>query len=1018
MKSKLLQRVLSGALALVFVAGSLPLSAHAADTTSTDSSNFTPAVEAVPGDAKTLVLSDAEVTGTAIGSDCTVDSSNNITVAKSGDYLISNLSTYTKTITINNYVTAKFYYKSTVTIASIATNSSSNVEFHGAGGTLNATEILPKSYGSSGNIVISGGTVNFEKNFSAPSGLSRNDIILTVKNAKLSVANMLASNAYLQSDTQNIRPGNVTITLDNANVSVKDIKAGNGIRSSNYDDDLGSHFVDGYNGGDITITAEKSTLNCTNILPGTGVDNGSHYDDSLKYKSSGNATITATNSSDITATGTVGADPLSSGFTHTTTLSVVSSKIQIGTVTGRFLKTYFSGTSDVTLSKMTAGDTSSPAGHNEIKVSDSAALKAGNLCSSYLTSEIITDGLVETSNLPDNVVKTKGIIFVGGNGQVYGSPTISRNFTFSKDFALTIPKESTLTVNAGAKITGDNSAQLTLTNNGTVQNHGYIAYKSGTNNGTVISDYTVHDMNDESYTLDRDWYFTEGKDTYGTLVNNVKSINDQTSIRMGKMPTNFYVKQTDGSTPALDEKAVITSWNPVQVYADWEAATGIIVTVLDQAKNPIVGATLNFTKDGQTITEDGKPKARKTDQNGQYMLICKDATADTVYKVSVVAAEDGVSIAKDNISQELKVKANDPTYCTITLQAELGNLRIKRVSYPENKPLVVKSADIQLRLKSATGEVKPISDFKDVTEEADGSLIIRNVRTHIGPVRAEDLTAPVGYQKGTSGDLVTLKKDSETSTTIFNYGMGATVSGRTFAGSDTSGLKDVKVDITCAENEKFSTSAVSRTGGNYSMTPINGGTYSLSAYRDGYYHYTGTPFTVTQPKQAVAVPNINLSEYQKDLIITKKDVITGANLPIAPENVIVTYTSGGTAKTLDTSRITKDPTTPSNLLIKNLRALDADDCTFTITETGNSVESGRVAAKIAYKHIDRGESGTPTVELLAAPPSRNVSVTVTDTLRKNLLKTLMWLFLKQRAVTSTMTRNILNTPQTKRDLQP
>ena len=158
--------------------------------------------------------------------------------------------------------------------------------------------------------------------------------------------------------------------------------------------------------------------------------------------------------------------------------------------------------------------------------------------------------------------------------------------------------------------------------------------------------------------------------------------------------------------------------------------------------------------------------------------------------------------------------------------------------------------------------------------------------------------------------------------------------------------------------------------------------YNISAYLDGYYHYIGTPITVTQPKQAVAVPNINLQEYKKDLIITKKDVITGAGSPIAPENVVVTYTSGGTAKTLDASRIVKDTTTPSNLIIKNLRALDADNCIFTITETGNSVENGRVAAKVAYKHIDRGESGTPTVELLAAPPSRNVAVTVTDALRK------------------------------------
>ena len=973
MKSKLLQRVLSGALALVFVAGALPLSAHAADTTAT-SSNFTPGVEAIPSDAKTLAMSNLEVSGTAVGSDCTVDSSNNITIVKSGDYLISNLSTatYSKTITIAASVTAKLYYKSNVTAATIVTNTNSVLELHGAGGTLCATEIKEETSSKDCSVLVSGGTVILQKNIAADNYFS--NIFLSVKNAKLTVADIYASGAALY------RPaGFVTIDLQNASLSAHDISAGKGTGDTTFTQGSQITAQPGSGGGDVTVTSEKSTLHCSNISPGMGVD----------CYNTGNTTVTATDSN-VAVTGTVGGN-FSNGYIYnnTTTLSANSTKVQVGTVVGRYLKTFFFGSSDASIDKTISGETGGNTS-NEIKISGASSVKAGNLCNAYLSSEINTNGLLETSNLPDNVVKTKGIIIIGSSGQVYGSPTIDRTCTFSKDAVLTIPKDSTLTVEKTGSITGNDNAQLTLANSGTVKNHGYIAYKAGTNNGTVISDYTVHDMNDESYILDRDWQFTEGKDTYGSLVNNIKIINDQTPIRMGKMPTNFYVRQTDGSTPTLDEKAVIANWNPVQVYADWEAATGIIVTVLDQAKNPIVGATLNFTKDGQTVTEDGKPKARKTDQNGQYMLLCKDATADTVYKVSVVAAEDGINVAKDNISQELKVKANNPTYCTITLQADLGSLRIKRSSYyPDNtsgnRPLVVQSTDIQLRVKSATGNeiVKPISDFKDVTAEADGSLVIRNVRTHIGSVRAEDLTAPVGYRQGTSGDFVNLKKDAETSATIFNYGMDATVSGRTFSGSDdTSGLKDVKVDITCAENDKFSASSVSRTGGNYSMAQLNGGTYSLSAYRDGYYHYTGTPFTVTQPKQAVAVPNINLSEYQKDLIITKKDVITGANLPIAPKNVIVTYTFGGTAKTLDTSRITKDPTTPSNLLIKSLRALDADDCTFTITETGDSVESGRTAAKLVYKHIDRGESGTPTVELLAAPPSRNVAVTVTDTLRK------------------------------------
>ena len=87
-------------------------------------------------------------------------------------------------------------------------------------------------------------------------------------------------------------------------------------------------------------------------------------------------------------------------------------------------------------------------------------------------------GSGENSNDRTAPTLTKGVVFEGSDGTVYGSPEVPGDFTIPDGSTLTVPDGSTLTI-------PDNTA---ITNNGRIENNGTV---SGT--GTIENNGTVND---------------------------------------------------------------------------------------------------------------------------------------------------------------------------------------------------------------------------------------------------------------------------------------------------------------------------------------------------------------------------------------------------------------------------------------------------------------------------------------------------------------------------------------------
>ena len=129
------------------------------------------------------------------------------------------------------------------------------------------------------------------------------------------------------------------------------------------------------------------------------------------------------------------------------------------------------------------------------------------------TSEVTIDGdtVVFAGSIKNNsadVTPTKGVVFVGNTGTVYGSVSLPGDIEIPEGYTLTVPSGTTLTIPEGTTLTnnGTISIQGALINNGTLLNYGTI---SGTITGTQPTDgrYTIN-FAEETITI------TEGCEVY------------------------------------------------------------------------------------------------------------------------------------------------------------------------------------------------------------------------------------------------------------------------------------------------------------------------------------------------------------------------------------------------------------------------------------------------------------------------------------------------------------------------
>lgn len=116
------------------------------------------------------------------------------------------------------------------------------------------------------------------------------------------------------------------------------------------------------------------------------------------------------------------------------------------------------------------------------------------------TSEVTINGdtVVFASSIKNNnadVTPTKGVVFVGNTGTVYGSVSLPGDIEVPEGYTLTVPSGTSLTIPAGTTLTNNGTITVesggTLTNNGTLENWGTI---TGAVTGTPATDgrYTIN----------------------------------------------------------------------------------------------------------------------------------------------------------------------------------------------------------------------------------------------------------------------------------------------------------------------------------------------------------------------------------------------------------------------------------------------------------------------------------------------------------------------------------------------
>lgn len=180
------------------------------------------------------------------------------------------------------------------------------------------------------------------------------------------------------------------------------------------------------------------------------------------------------------------------------------------------------------------------------------------------------------TNTDKGVEYTKGVVFTGNTGIVYGSVTLPDDVTIPEGYTLTIPSGASLTVPNGTTLTNKGTITVenggTFTNNGTIKNYGTI---NGTVGGTTPQTPATVSVTVNPATA-----------TYGstvTLTANVTNATDGTvNFYQGTdttgAPLNSAPANVSNGTATYDLALTGTNWKPGThtITAVYSGGTGLL----------------------------------------------------------------------------------------------------------------------------------------------------------------------------------------------------------------------------------------------------------------------------------------------------------------------------------------------------------------------------------------------------------------------------------------------------------
>lgn len=224
------------------------------------------------------------------------------------------------------------------------------------------------------------------------------------------------------------------------------------------------------------------------------------------------------------------------------------------------------------------------------------------------------------TNQNKDVASTKGVVFIGNAGNVYGSVTLPGDITIPEGYTLDIETGDTLIVPQGTTLTNYGTINMnggTLTNNGTIVNYGTINGTVGGNAPLVPSAVTVR-ANPDSV-------------AYGgsvTLTANVVNAANGTVM--------FYHGTADNGTSlgSANVSNGTATLNNVQINSTNGFTTGPnTITAVYSGGNGLLGnsgtAELTVNKATPPVTPTPPSNEISVSENSIMLMVVQDSSTDT-----------------------------------------------------------------------------------------------------------------------------------------------------------------------------------------------------------------------------------------------------------------------------------------------------------------------------------------------------------------------------------------------------
>lgn len=339
-----------------------------------------------------------------------------------------------------------------------------------------------------------------------------------------------------------------------------------------------------------------------------------------------------------------------------------------------------------------------------------------------------------------------GILFLKGNGQVYGDQELAMDLTIEEGETLTIPTGTTWTIPQGVTLTvaGTLDVQGTIINNGAIANQSTVTVEDG---GEVRIDH------DSAYSGDKP---SQGRLSYEILwdTDGNGKPDDTDYVPEGEMPTH-----EDGSKEATEDTVyTFTGWHPstsaatepVVYTAQFGSGTrtyavtlpenpeGYVISTRDDPDGIEYNHTFTFTVDaleGYSKTESFEVMANNQrltpDGNGKYSVTVLKDTEITVEGVADITPPEGdiifagntVTVPADSVSFELYYNEN----VEIAITGADDGSGVKSIEYYRSDEILSKE-----EMEAITGWTEYTGPISEMAQDMDRFIYYVRISDNAG----------------------------------------------------------------------------------------------------------------------------------------------------------------------------------------------------------------------------------------------------------------------------------------------